>query len=395
MRTAIGLFFSAALLMAGSSPLMADEADDAVEDFFERLFGDDEDDIDDDRERVGTLDVCDALGIGSFTIPGTDECLQITGSVRYEYVLNPSALGAGTVRTGPAGGAERRLFTMPAGIHRWGIGASIDYGLGGGKSESGRSFSDFLFGGIDYGQGTARAFGAAQVGQGDTTLIALTFGKPDAMAGTGVFTGTPGFGLAGSGTLDNRWAVGTFGYGRSFDLGDQPDSPAIIVRTGVYLEGIGYNATGRADVTFNGNPLAGFYQTYDSKIEDIYAGLTGGLDYEFYPCERLALRVGGELNLAYHSGRARFEQQTGIGGGAVVIDRLNFDNSGLVMGGGLKVEADYAVAPQWTVGVSYKASVLPDVTQVEMRENPNTPELRGGSSDVIRHFVGLRVQRSF
>jgi hypothetical protein len=284
---------------------------------------------------------------------------------------------------------------MPDVLHRWGGGGSFEYGLGSGASLFGGKSLAFVYGDFSYAGGRADASARAEIGQGGVTAIALTFGRPDPVFGTGVFAATPGFGLTGQGKLSNEWAIGNFGYGQTFTLGDQPDSPAVILRTGLYIEGLGFDSKGKTKVTFNGAPFSGFYQRYRLNTDDLYGGVSAGLDYQFFPLDGLSITVGGEVNLAYHWGSLKFRQSTGVGGGAVVRERIDLDNSGFVVGGGLKVEADYAFAKDWTVGVSYSLSVLPDVTGVEMRENPAAPELGLRETDVVRHFVGMRIQRTF
>lgn len=347
-------------------------------------------------DPVEYVRVCDTFGVGYFYIPGTETCLRIGGSLRYDRVENPHDLGVGTLKRFDGIGTRESFFIqMPDYIDRFGGGAYAEYGIGGGKGASGRSYFDFIYGGIDYSGGSASTSGSARIGQDDVVGVGFTFGRPRKKLGTGLIADFTGFGLEGSGKITNEWGVARFGFGRSILLGeDRPRAPVVVLRGGPYFEWIDYESRARADLTFGGSPFTGFFQKYALESRDFYAGATLGADLMFYPCERLQLMFGAYLDLAHHWGDASFRQVTGAGSRRVV-DRLDADSSGFVVGGGLRVAAEYAFAENWAVGLSYEYSVLPDATSVDMRESPNAPVLEVSDGDIVRHFVGVRLQRSF
>jgi hypothetical protein len=338
--------------------------------------------------------VCDAFGTGFFYIPGTETCLKINGRVRFEIVENPSDLGTGTVRRA-GGGPESFNVRMPDEIERWGGGVGFEYGLGGGKVGVGTNYLDFIYGDFDYSAGSASESGSAVVGENDVTAVALTFGRPDLMLGTGVFTDTAGFGLEGSGEIDNDWGQLNFGYGRSFILGDEPGSPAIVVRGGLNFEGIRYDSTSGSILTSGGAPFDGYYQGYDLRTEDFYAGATIGVDLVVPVLNGLRLTLGGEVNFGHHWGDVDFYQWTGTGGGNEVVDELDAESSDFYVGGAVKVEAAYTFASNWDLSLGYTYSVLPKVTGVDMRASPSEPELQAVQKSIDRHFFTLRLGKSF
>lgn len=340
--------------------------------------------------------VCDAYGTGFFYIPGTETCLKVGGRLRAERVENPSELGVGTVRRQLGlDVSETFLYWMPSSVDRFGGGVDFEYGLGKRGSPLG-DYYGFVYGSFDYSGGKEKASGRAEIGQDGVTGTGFTFGRGHPMYGTGVIGTAPGFGLYGEGEISSNWAIGAAGYGKSFILDEEDTrSPVVVLRAGLYGEGIAFDSRAKAKLTFGGNPFPGFYQRYKMETQDYYAGVATGLDLVLFPTERTRVTVGGALNWAYHWGEAEFRQVTGVGGGNRVKDTLHFDNSGFVVGASARIELQYALMRDWTVALGYEYSYLPEVSGVDMRETPNDAELRGVSTGIDRHFGYLKMTRGF
>ncbi len=352
-------------------------------------------DFDDDEEPVEYVRVCDVYGSGFFYIPGTETCLRITGSVGYENVQNPSDLGVGTVRIGPMGLNPER-FSTKVDSHIDGIGAKagFEYGLGKGGIGTG-AYGRFLFGDFSIGGGNAHSSGSAAIGQNDAMGVGFTFAEPDLGFGTGVIASSSGFGLTGRTKINYLGGEFELGYGQSYVLGDPEKPSALIWRGSLYFEGLGYDSEGEADLAFNDMPYNSIYQRYDYDSQDRYGGLKIAGEVRFHPFRRVTVAVGGNVKLGYHSGEADFSQVTGTGGGNEVVQQFHYEDDGFVIGGGMSIKADYAIARGWTVGIGYDFDIVPEVTSVGVPANPNEQPIEFSGESVDKHSAWFRVTRPF
>ncbi len=338
--------------------------------------------------------VCDAYGTGFFYIPGTETCLKINGYVEYQLVQNPSNLGIGTV---VRGGSEQFAARVDDWLDSFGGGAGFEYGLGEGAGgllgRGGAIYNQFVYGDANVAGGNAKSSGWAANGIDGTTMVGLTFAEFD--GSTGVGTGTVGFGVVGSTSMDYLGGMAEFGYGRSYASADEPGKPVFVWRGSLYYEGLNYDSQGSADLTFDDIPYGGYFQTYDYDSDDMYAGFKATGEWYVMPAERLTLKVTGYVKFAYHWGNADFNQTTGIGGGSQIVQDFSYENDGFVLGGGLALNADYAISPTWTIGAGYQFDLLPDVTAAYAPENPNEQPISFAGETVMRHTFTIRASASF
>lgn len=346
-------------------------------------------DFDEDDGPVEYVRVCDVYGAGFYYIPGTDTCLQISGSVRYEQVANNNSLGGGTV---VRPGGERFVFGFSDYISRVGGGLNFEYGLGdyGGHLFGLGNAKTFLYGSLDYSAGDAKGSGSAEVGAGGVSGVGFTFLEPD--GGTGVIANAAGFGIAGSGRIDNEWALGVVGAGFSMPLGEgdatEPKS-VLVAKAGLFAEGIRSDAEGSSYLTFGGAPFAGYFQDWDYSSKDSYFGVKAELEYRWRPLDQLQLTFGGSLFPSYHDGEGSIAMDTGVGGGNVVSQSLDYDNDGFAIGAGVKFGIDWLVRPGFSIGAGVEYSVLPDVTTFVMPQNPSEQPGRYEEEDMDRWFITL------
>lgn len=352
-----------------------------------------------DGEGEGPVEykrICDVYGTGFYYIPGTDNCLKITGYVRYEHVQNPSNLGVGTV---VAGGSESFLAKVDRIIHGFGGGGGFEYGLGEGQAKGGfgpdGAYRSFFYGDFNIGGGNSDSSGSAAIGENGVSLLGFTFAEPD--GSTGWSTATDGYSLTGRTKIDYLGGEAELGYGRSHTLGDESSKSIFVWRGSLYLEGLNYDSNGSADLFFDDMPVGGLFQTYDYDSRDLYAGFRTSAEFHFQPIERLTIGLGGNVKFGYHSGEADFNQVTGYYNGAFVEAAQNFhyEDDGFVVGGGLSVKADYAISPTWTVGVGYEFDVVPEVTSVDVPENPSEQPIDFSGESVKTHKLTIRVAASF
>jgi hypothetical protein len=351
-------------------------------------------DFDGDGERpVEYQKVCDVYGAGFFYIPGTETCLTITAYAGYQRVQNPSNLGIGTV---VGGGSERFLARVDDWLDSFGGGGGFEYGLGEGEGRllgrGGAIYNRFVYGDADIFGGNSHSSGSARNGTNGVTMVGLTFAEFD--GSTGVGTGSDGFGLSGRTDMDYLGGGFELGYGQSY-AGDEPTKPVFVWRGGLYYEGLNYDSDGYADVTFDDLPYNGINQSYDYDSDDYYAGFKSTAEFYLRPVDRLTIKVSGYVKVGYHWGEAEFNQTTGTGGGSQIVQNFHYEDDGFVLGGGLSVNADYAITPTWTIGAGYQFDIVPEVTAVYAPENPNEQPIGFSGEAVQQHKFTIRVAASF
>ena len=354
------------------------------------------DEYDEDGRPLEYRRVCDVYGTGFFYIPGTESCLKITGYVQYEAVENPSRLGVGTV---VRGGSERFVARTDDWLDSFGGGGGFEYGLGEGEGKllgrGGAIYNQFVYGDANLVGGNARSSGSATNGENGVTGIGLTFAEYDPTYFTGVGTGTAGYGVSGKAKIDYLGGEAEFGYGQSYGSRDEPTKPVFVWRGSLYYEGLSYDSDGFAEVTSGGLPYNGINQSYDYDSDDYYAGFKATGEWYVSPVDRLTLKVGGYVKVGYHWGEADFNQTTNVGGGNQVIQHYRYQDTGFVVGGGLSVNADYAITPTWTIGAGYEFDIVPEVTAVYAPENPNEQPISFSGEAVKQHKLTIRVAASF
>jgi len=357
-------------------------------------FSDEE--YDEEGRPLEYVRVCDVYGSGFFYIPGTETCLQIGGYAGYQRVQNPSTLGVGTV---VGGGPERFVAKVDNWLNSFGGGGGFEYGLGEGKTgllgRGGAIYNQFVYGDADLFGGNAKSSSSATIGENGVTGIGLTFAEYDPMFLTGIGTGSAGFGVVGSTSIDYLGGMAEFGYGRSYARADEPAKSIFVWRGSLYYEGLNYDSDGFADVTFDDMPYNGINQSYDYASDDYYGGFKATGEWYVSPAERLNLKVTGYVKVAYHWGEAEFNQTTGVGGGNLVMQDFHYENDGFVVGGGLSVNADYAISPTWTIGAGYQFDLVPDVTTVYAPENPSEQPIGFSGESVQKHTFTIRAAASF
>ncbi|MCX7305231.1 MAG: porin [Hyphomicrobiales bacterium] len=353
-----------------------------------------EEGYDKDGKPLEYVRVCDTYGTGYFYIPGTETCLQIGGYAGYQRVQSPSVLGVGTV---VGGGPERFVAKVDNWLDSFGGGGGFEYGLGEGEGgllgRGGAIYNQFVYGDANLFSGNASSSGSARNGVDGVTMVGLTFAEFD--GSTGIGAGSAGFGVTGSTKIDYLGGLGQIGYGRSYGFADSPMKPVYVWRGGLYYEGMEYDSKGSADLTFNDTPYGGYFQDYDYDSEDEYMGFAMTGEVRLRPVDRLNLKVTGYVKVGYHWGEAEFNQTTGIGGGTLVMQDFHYENDGFVVGGGLSVNADYAISPTWTIGASYQFDLVPDVTTVYAPENPSEQPIGFSGESVQKHTFTIRVAASF
>ena len=122
-------------------------------------------DFEGDGERPVEYErVCDVYGTGFYYIPGTENCLKITGYVEYQQVQNPSNLGVGTV---VGGGPERFSARVDNWLDSFGGGGGFEYGLGEGAGRllgrGGAIYNQFVYGDANLAGGNAKSSGSARM----------------------------------------------------------------------------------------------------------------------------------------------------------------------------------------------------------------------------------------
>ncbi len=351
--------------------------------------------------------ICEAIGQGYFYIPGTETCLRLHTTVKYEYsrIKNTHSVGGGTTVYG-AGGPENERHTGTYGdwIDRDGFGIGFRFsGDYGDLKIAGQSVVG-VYGSYEGAWGDGGYTGNSMVGYDNVTSVGYTFLEPDAMYGTGVVTSTNGYGLASTGQLDNNWnrvnlglkiAPGFLDKGGT---GGERTYPRVVGRLGVFYEDLGTSASGQSDLTFNGAPVGGYYQNYDLNAEDRYFGIRTGAHVGFHPCldGKLKTSIAADLYLGYHSGKGSFSQVTGVGGGNTVVQQQYHSDSGLTLGAGVSATASYEFAKDWRIGAKVEWSYLPKVTSALAPANPSQQGQAGYSSESAERWFGaLRLQRTF
>lgn len=345
-------------------------------------------------EPVDYVRVCDAFGTGFFYIPGTETCLHIGGRVTTSWADTPGWAGGGTVvRSG--GGPELPNTSVESTLRRWGGEAGFEYGV---DSDSFPDFfgpNTFLWGNLAFAFGEGESKGRSEIGPG-TSFVGLTFLEWDPMYGTGVGAGSAGFGLRGWSKAEQAWGLTEFGVGSTFfPGGDGSSSVAIVNRFGVYFEGSGFDAKGANTITFDGMRFGNYRQRFDLTTRDYYAGFNAGLDFVLQPVDRLQITFGGTVYVGHHWGEGHVRSVTGVGGTNVVIQERSFSEDGFVLGGALKLDATYRIAPNWTVGMNYAARVMPQATAIYMPQNPGGQPVHANGENQFSQFLGVSLTASW
>lgn len=332
---------------------------------------------------------------GIIYIPGTDTCLVVGGYAATSFLSQPSSLGVGTVR---AHGHEGFAFSFDDSIQRWGGGLTLEYGLG----ESGSLFGfpaapnyHFLFAEAEGAWGSARSQGSHAVGHRGVEAVAATLLWEDAAFGTGWVASAPGFGLTGEAEMSNSWAVGWLGTGHTFPLqSGEGTAAALVVKGGPYIEGIRFDSSGWADLTYDGSPYGGYRQAYGLDTRDLYLGVKVEAAHVWQPSPPWQFAVGASLSLGYHEGRGRIWQETDFGGSLVRQDEEYRRDSlfvGFGVGAGIKWRPTQNLSLESTVALDY----VPDVTGYRMPQNPDRQPGAFSGRDVWRlnvRFLQIRAQ---
>jgi Porin subfamily len=358
-------------------------------------------------EPVDYVRVCDTYGTGFFYIPGTETCLKISGRVGYQssWLKNTHSVGAGTVVYGGGGPANEKFGgTFSDWIRRDGVElgfrTSGDYGdLKIGKLPVVGAYLEY-----EGAWGNEGYQGSSAVGVNGVTGVGFTFYRPDLVYGTGIIANANGFGLDGNGELDNSWHRLNLGLKVSipgFDEepgADGGDGLRVRGRVGLFYESLNTDASGSADLTFNGTPFGGYYQNYDLHARDQYFGVRVGTHIGLPPCMdgKLKSGLGADVYLGYHTGEGQYSQQTGVGGGNQVNQTENYSRDGFAVGAGVSAYTSYEFARGWRVGSKVELSYLPQVTSFKAPQNPSEQAAAGFSSEsAARVIASFRISRRF
>lgn len=352
-------------------------------------------------QPVEYVRVCDAFGSGYFYIPGTETCLNIRPRLGFSVIQNPSNLGVGTVVYN-LGATSSEMFA--AGQNDWlgriNGGFSWQYEIGEYEAFShfGVTPIVFVYFDGDIAGGSSDEYGQAQVG-GNVTAVAFTFAQRDPVRGTGVIATAPGFGMTARTETDHFWAAGTAGLGKTYPLDLDEGYGGIVVKTGPYFETLNYDSYGRADLLFNGAPFNNYYQGYSYDSRDTWVGLRSDIAVHWHPSHNWFFSFGVFATAAYHRGEANFWQTTVIGTAPppnnMVVQWLNFADTDFSIGGGAEFSANYAFNENIQLGLNLSASVLSDVTALNLPQNPNQQPAFYSQEDIARFFANLTLNIAF
>lgn len=333
---------------------------------------------------------------GLFYIPGTETCLVIGGYVTTSFLERPYSPGVGTIR---ADGSEKLAFSFGDNARRWGGGLSFEYGLGGSGSFFGLPATpnySFVFGEAEGAWGSADSAGSYTVGSGGIEAVAATLLREDAIFGTGWIASAPGFGLTGAAEMSNSWAVGWLGMGHAFPLSsDAGSATALMVKGGPFVEGIRFDSSGRAELTFDGLPFGGYHQAYELETRDLYLGLKAEAAHVWQPSPPWQLTLSANLSLGYHEARGRIDQETSFGG-AVVQQSEDYRRDSLFVGVGIGAGIKWRPLENLSFETTVALDYVPDVTGYRVPENPDQQPGGFSGQDVWRLNISLlKVKAAF
>ncbi len=320
---------------------------------------------DDDDPPPGYVRICDTYGAGYFYIPGTETCLRLSGSVTHSTLRNDSDLGLGTAVRADL--SERFGVQLKNTVSRWGGEVEFDYGLGGTGFD--RKSYGFVFGSFQFARGSSTASGAQEIGTAGVTGVGFTYLFPD-IGGTGVIANAAGFGLVGNARMENNWQLGFAGYGLTLPVDDDDDKgSAFVIKAGLYIDRISFDARGTSDLTFGGLPFGGYYQNFDYSSSDLYLGVKSELNYLWQCSPELQFSVGANLFAGYHRGSGDIRQETGVGG-PVIVQTDSYRKSNMFIGAGLSTGVEWRPFPNVSLGSTVAVDLVPDLTTFRAPQNP-------------------------
>jgi len=356
-------------------------------------------------EPVEYVRICDSYGSGFFYIPGTETCLRLNARAGYQssWLKNTHNLGGGTVVHGGGGPANERFGgTFDKWIQRNGVDLGLR--LSGEYGDLKIATLPLVGAYIDYegAWGDESYQGNSAVGTNGVTQAGFTFLQQDLNYGTGVIAGANGFGIDSTGALDNDWHRVNLGLKVSLpgldDNAGEDDGFRVRGRLGLFYESLNTDASGNANLTFNGTPFGGYYQNYSLTAKDEYFGARIGTHIGLPPCMdgRLRTSFGADLYLGYHRGDGQYAQYTGVGGGMQVNQMQSYSRSGFALGAGVSLATSYEFSPGWRLGSKVEFSYLPKVTSFSAPQNPSEQTNAGFSSkSASRVITSFRVTRRF